>query len=235
MPGQNGCMNKTAIITGATGLIGRAISFELLDKGYTLILIARDEHKLLELAAEILKKGGQVQTVAIDLSNIEKLGRNLKAVERFGSYQVLVNCAGVFDWSCVECASQTSWDTLFDINLRSVFHLTHYLLPMLDRSGDGAFIINLSSIAGKEAIAGGSLYCATKSALFAFGACLYEELRDDNIRVCTLGPGQVAHQPDTELTTKIAVIPPEDLAKAVGHILDFPATLCPVELLLRPR
>src|SRR4029079_4343159 len=103
----------------------------------------------------------------------------------------LVNNAGVGRFANVADMTADIWREVIDTNLSGVFHYTHAALPELRRRG-GGYIINISSLAGKNAFVGGAAYCASKAGLNAFSEALMQEVRYDNIRVSYVMPGSVS-------------------------------------------
>jgi NAD(P)-dependent dehydrogenase (short-subunit alcohol dehydrogenase family) len=110
---------------------------------------------------------------------------------RFGGLDILVNNAGIGTFSTVADMPAAAWAAVLDTNLTGVFNACHAAIPRLRERG-GGFIINISSLAGTNAFAGGAAYCASKAGLNAFSEALMQELRYDNIRVSYVMPGSVA-------------------------------------------
>ena len=114
-----------------------------------------------------------------------------ETVRKFGGLDILVNNAGVGRFANIADMSPETWREVIDTNLSGVFYCTHAALPEMRRRG-GGYIVNISSLAGKNAFVGGGAYCASKSALNAFSEVLMQEVRYDNIRVSYVMPGSVA-------------------------------------------
>ena len=158
-----------------------------------------------------------------------------QTVRRFGGLDILINNAGIGTFGNVADMSVEAWDTLIQTNLSGVFYCSHAAIPHLKRRGNG-WIINISSLAGKNPFAGGAAYCASKAALNAFSEALMQEVRYDNIRVSYLMPGSVAtgfagRGESGEASWKIS---PGDVADLVVHLVTFPSRSLPSRIELRP-
>ena len=141
-------------------------------------------------------------------------------VARFGGLDVLINNAGVGIFTEVGSMTPDQWSEVIDTNLTGVFNACQSALPHLRRRG-GGYIINISSLAGKNPFKGAGAYCASKAALNAFSEVLMQEVRYDNIRVSYVMPGSVATGFSSGDETKGAdwKSSPDDVADAVIHLL----------------
>ena len=158
-----------------------------------------------------------------------------QAVERFGGLDVLVNNAGIGLFKNVADMSIAEWQATIDTNLTGVFYYCHAAIPHL-RTRGGGWIVNISSLAGKNPFIGGAAYCASKAGLNAFSEALMQEVRYDNIRVTCVMPGSVATGfggaaaptgPDWK-------IQPEDVGQVVVDLLLMPPRSLPSRVELRP-
>jgi 3-oxoacyl-[acyl-carrier protein] reductase len=156
-------------------------------------------------------------------------------VERCGGLDILINNAGVGHFGDVADMSLDQWRQIIDTNLSGVFYCCHAAIPHLRRRG-GGWIINISSLAGKNSLPGGAAYCASKAGLNAFSESLMQEVRYDNIRVSYVMPGSV----DTEFRGpgqgggadwKLAA---NDVAQVVLDLLLHPARSLPSRVEIRP-
>jgi NADP-dependent 3-hydroxy acid dehydrogenase YdfG len=156
-------------------------------------------------------------------------------VQRFGSLGVLVNNAGVGVGGPIADLAPEEWARLVDTNLTGVFHCCQAAIPHL-RDAAPSWIVNLSSLAGRNPFAGGAAYCATKAGLDAFSEALMQELRYDGIRVAHVCPGSVA----TGFTGRDATagaewkLHPDDVAQVIGDLLAHPARSLPSRIEIRP-
>ncbi|KAL2414165.1 NADP-dependent 3-hydroxy acid dehydrogenase [Exophiala dermatitidis] len=193
---------KTVLITGASSGIGRSTAFEFArtaPKNLKLILTARRIDSLKQIAADIAKEVGdgvKVLPVQLDISNADEVRAfRGKLPAEFKEVDVLVNNAGlVRGVAKAPDIAEEDMNVMFATNVLGLINMTQAILPdMLKRNnGDGAGdIINIGSIAGREPYVGGSIYCATKSAIKAFTESLRKELISKRIRVIEVDPGQV--------------------------------------------
>ncbi len=152
----------------------------------------------------------------------------------FGRLDVLVNNAGVGVFGEVETLSPEEWRTVIETNLNGVFYCTHAALPHLKESGD-AWVINIGSLAGKNAFPRGAAYNASKFGLIGFSEALMQEVRHDGVRVSYVMPGSVAsdfsHPAAGSDDWKIQ---PEDIARVVLDLVSFPARTLPSRVEVRP-
>jgi 3-oxoacyl-[acyl-carrier protein] reductase len=184
---------KVAIVTGGSRGIGFAIARALVAQGVHVTITGVDEARLSEARRRIQGAGpGGVEALPADVRRYDEVERMIAAtVSRFGGLDFLINNAGVGHFADVAEMSPDQWSRVIDTNLTGVFYACHAAIPHLRQRG-GGFIINISSLAGKNAFAGGAAYCASKSALNAFSEALMQEVRYDDIRVSYVMPGSVA-------------------------------------------
>jgi NAD(P)-dependent dehydrogenase (short-subunit alcohol dehydrogenase family) len=156
-------------------------------------------------------------------------------VARFGGLDILVNNAGVGIFKDVADMSPDEWSQVIDTNLTGVFNACHLSIPQMRRRG-GGFIINISSLAGKNSFATAAAYCASKAGLNAFSESLMQEVRYDNIRVSYVMPGSVATGFNDGDESKGAdwKISAEEVADVVMGLLRHPARSLPSRVELRP-
>jgi short-subunit dehydrogenase len=203
---------STALITGATGGIGRAIAHALHERGAALILTGRRLDVLDELAREL---GDRVEVVGADLASrqdLERLGGRTEV-------DVLVANAALPAAGRLQTFGRRELDRAIDVNMRAPMQLTLELLPQMLERGAG-HLVYVSSLAGKVASAGSSVYSATKFAIRGFGYSLSEELRDTGVGVTTIYPGFIRdagmfHESGTKLPRWTGTRTPADVANAV--------------------
>jgi len=184
---------KVALVTGGSRGIGLAIARALTSEGVNVGITGRSASHLSTARREIEAAGpGMVETLQADVRDYAEVERAVAAVTaRFGGLDFVVNNAGVGVFVDVADMTPSQWSEVLETNLSGVFHVCHAALPHLKQRGAG-FIVNISSLAGKNAFAGGAAYCASKSGLNAFSEALMQEVRYDNIRVSYVMPGSVA-------------------------------------------
>lgn len=184
---MNTFQNKSALITGASSGIGRAMALSLGKQGAELILVARRKEKLEELQKEL--SGVKVHLIVMDI-NDPKIGEEIKKAAN-GKIDILINNAGLaLGKDPVLTSSLEDWDKMISTNITANFKMVHLVLPWMLANGEGD-IINLCSVAGHYTYSGGAVYCATKHAVKAFTRVLREETCGKNIRVMQISPGMV--------------------------------------------
>jgi 3-oxoacyl-[acyl-carrier protein] reductase len=184
---------KAAIVTGGSRGIGFAIARALLAEGAQVTITGLDDGHLSSARRQLEGAGpGSIEALRADVRKYDDVRQAIDAtVARFGGLDFLVNNAGVGVFTNAAEMTPEQWSRVIDTNLTGVFYACHAAMPHLRRRG-GGFIINISSLAGKNAFIGGSAYCASKSGLNAFSESLMQEVRYDNIRVSYVMPGSVA-------------------------------------------
>jgi len=214
---------KTALITGASRGIGRAIAVEFAKNGVKrLILVARDRQKLAELATEIKPMGVEVITLAMDLTQSVQVHIAIaQAWRSHGPIEILVNCAGVAHQKPFLESKLPDVQEEISLNLIGLYTITHVIARRMATRKSGT-IINVSSLMGKIAAPTMSTYSATKFAILGFTEALRQELAAHNIRVMALLPTLT----DTDMTRDLQlfrwVVPmtPEQVAKVLVAGLD---------------
>ena len=230
---------RVAIVTGGSRGIGFAIAGALLSAGASVVITGRDQSHL-DAAGKKLSEGGlgsRLLTARADVSNAgEAAGAVSAAVARFGGLDILVNNAGVGIFASVAEMEPAAWHRVIETNLSGVFFCCHAAIPAL-RTRGGGWIINIGSLAGKNAFNGGAAYCASKAGLNAFSESLMQEVRYENIRVSCVMPGSVATAfsgsatPAGQDDWKLA---PEDVAEVVMDLIAHPARSLPSRVEIRP-
>jgi NAD(P)-dependent dehydrogenase (short-subunit alcohol dehydrogenase family) len=228
---------KSAIVTGASRGIGLAIARALVAEHVNVLATARTAEHLSAARPHIERAGpGLVETLPANVRNYDDVERAVAAaVARFGGIDFVINNAGVGRFSSVAATSPADWAEVIETNLTGVYNMCHACIPRLRERG-GGFIINISSLAGKNPFADGAAYCASKSGLNAFSESLMQEVRYDNIRVSYVLPGSVATgfsgaPSDRGADWKIA---PEDVAAVVIDLLQMDPRSLPSRVELRP-
>lgn len=224
---------KIALVTGGSKGIGLAIAHALAAAGASVVITGRDQAAL-DRAVKSAAEGTNVRGVRADVQNHEDAARAVaEAVTAFGGLDILINNAGVAALVNVADMSVSDWDRTIGTNLSGVFYCTRAALPELRRRG-GGWIISISSLASKNAFAGGAAYCATKAGLNAFSEALMQEVRYDNIRVSCIMPGSVATGFGGREVGADWKLAPEDVAEVVIDLLEHPARSLPSRVELRP-
>ena len=228
---------KVAFVTGGSRGIGLAIARALIAEGAQVAITGKSAAHLSSARPEIERAGpGKVETLQADVRSYTDIERAIAAaVSRFGGLDIVINNAGVGIFADVADMSADQWKEVIDTNLSGVFHVCHAAIPHLRRRG-GGFIINISSLAGKNAFTTGAAYCASKAGLNAFSEALMQEVRYDDIRVSYVMPGSVATGFSSGDASRGAdwKIAPEDVAQVVLNLLQHPARSLPSRVELRP-
>jgi len=216
---------RVALVTGGTRGIGAAIVESLAAAGASVVSTSRSGGA----------STGSVRTIAAD---VRKPGAAAAAVEEcvkvFGGLDILINNAGVGLFSPVADMSIEQWHDVIDTNLDGVFYCCHAAIPQMRKRG-GGWIINISSLAGKNAFTGGAAYCASKAALNQFSEALMQEVRYEGIRVSYIMPGSVATDFGTRGAAKQGwAIGAEDVAQVVMDLLAMPGRTLPSRVEMRP-
>jgi len=231
--------NKVALVTGAGRGIGRAIALSLAQDGAKLAIAARNQSELENVAQEIRGLDSGAFVIPTDMREEPQVRDMIaKTVAHYGALHILVNNAGLGHFKTVAEMATAQWDEMFGVNLRGVFLATREALPHLRKAGE-SFVINVASLAGKNAFVNGGGYTATKWGLRAFSQCLMLEERQFGVRVLVVCPGSV----DTEFAAgrsgslhskKKEIIMPEDVAETIIMSLQMPQRTMVSEIDIRP-
>ena len=224
---------KTAIVTGGSRGIGLAVARALLAQGAAVMITGTDQGRL-DAAATALG-ADKLLAVRCDVRNYDGVQDAMsKAVQRFGGIDILVNNAGVGVFKPVAETTVEDWHHVLDTNLSGVFYCCHAVIPHL-RARRGGWIINVSSLASKNAFVNGGVYCASKAALNAFSETLMQEVRYEGIRVAYVLPGSVNTGFGNLANTKSEwALQPEDVAEVVTDLIAHPTRSLPSRVEIRP-
>ena len=226
---------SVALVTGGSRGIGRAIAVRLAALGASVAICGRDRTALKDSAAAVARYGGRVFSHVADVTRSEDVVDLIAGTESaLGPITILVNNAGIGLFGPAHEKTEAEWDRVLSTNLKSAFLVSRAVVPSMIRRGSGD-IINISSLAGRNAFAGGGLYCASKWGLQGLSACMAEDLREHGVRVSVICPGSVA----TEFSTRSSkdpsrVLSPEDVAHAVEMIVTQGPRSFLSEIHLRP-
>lgn len=194
-------MSKSALITGATRGIGKAIALELADQGYDIAINYRTANEELEkLKKEIETKGVQCALVYGDVSKFEDCENIVKNVtEKLEKIDVLVNNAGITKDGLILRMKKEDFQQVIDINLTGTFNMTRNVIPYMMKQRSGR-IINMASVVGITGNAGQTNYAASKAGIIGFTKSLAKEVASRNILVNAIAPGFI----ETDMTNVLA-------------------------------
>ncbi len=217
-----------ALITGASRGIGQAIAHRLAPT-HDLLLVARDEQQLRQVATECEASGAKVQPIALDLTNVLDTARRLTGLH----VDVLVNNAGVAVMRPFLEMTAEEWHRQVDVNVNALYHVTRAVLPgMMERQRGHVCIIG--SIAGRNTFVGGTCYTGTKHFVMGFAESLMLEVRDAGVGVSVITPGSV----DTDLfppgTNRAWMLEPTNVADAAAFAIEAPPHMLVHRLEVRP-
>ena len=185
-------MNKTVLITGATSGIGLGCARKFAENGDRLILTGRNAEKLEAIKRELEEKGSQVLTLVFDVRDRAAATEAIESLpEQWRDIDVLVNNAGLALGLEPEYEGDyEDWETMIDTNIKGLLIMTRLVVPRMVARNSG-HVINIGSVAGDAAYAGGNVYCATKAAVKALTDGLRIDVADTAVRVTNLKPGLV--------------------------------------------
>jgi len=229
-------LQKVALITGGGSGIGAAIAAKLASLGATTIVTGRTRSRLEGAAARIRSSGGQCEAIPCDVADWNSVAALAARVQQtFDRLDILVNNAGAGGrGGPLHMMPTENWDTIMNTNLRGVFYTLRAFAAMMIAAG-GGHIVNISSIAGKNALPNGAAYAASKWGLNGLSYSVAEELRGHNIRVSVVCPGST-HTDFSPHTGKSPekMLQPDDVAHVVAMLVTQSPQSFASEVILRP-
>jgi NAD(P)-dependent dehydrogenase (short-subunit alcohol dehydrogenase family) len=227
---------QVAVVTGAGRGIGAAIARKMASLGATVVLCGRTLKTLEASASSIAALGGRSRAVECDVTDLASVQALAAAVEQdFRKINILVNNAGIGSFATrLHEMTPEAWEKVLNTNLRGVFYMVRSFAPMMIKAETG-YIVNISSLAGKNALPNGAAYAASKWGLNGLSYSIAEELRGHGIRVSVVCPGSV----DTELSPHTGkdsnkMLKPDDVAHVVAMLVTQSPQSFASEVLLRP-
>lgn len=229
--------SKVALVTGASRGIGLAIARTLGGLGAKLGICSRNAKEIAAAARDLRSGGFEVHAMPADVSQAASAGSFVSGCEQaLGPAEILVNNAGIGYFGAFHEADEAHWDAVLDTNLKSVFLLGKAVAAGMIERRSGQ-IINIGSLAGKNAFAGGAIYCSSKWGLLGLTQCMAEDLRAYGIRVSAICPGSVItgfSQPNSRPKDETKMLRPEDVARIVGLLVTQDPQSFISEILIRP-
>ncbi|MET0132475.1 MAG: SDR family oxidoreductase [Kibdelosporangium sp.] len=236
---------KVVAVTGASSGIGEATARLMAERGAAVVLGARREDRLDELAQDIRHQGGRAVACATDVTRREDLARLVdQAVTEFGRLDVLVGNAGISKIGPVADLDVDGWSAMIDVNVRGVLHGIAAALPVFRRQGRGHLVTTVST-AGLKITPGMAVYAGTKNAVRTILEALRQESTDGVLRTTSISPGYVS----TDLADSIDdpavrqgiranmakfAIPPEAVARAIAFAVEQPDDVEIGDITIRP-
>ena len=241
----------TALVTGASSGIGEATALALAEQGAAVALAARRKDRLEALAGKIRDAGGTALVLAADVTQAAQARDAVEqTVQQLGRLDTLVNNAGVMLLGPIESAPVEEWQRMVELNMLGLLYCTHAALPHLLKAAEDsprrvADVVNVSSVAGRQARAGSGVYNATKFGVGAFSESLRQEVTQRHVRVSLVEPGAV----ETELAghnrpevleglkkrfADMERLQSEDIADAISYVITRPRHMAVNEVLIRP-
>ena len=237
---------KVVVITGASSELGESTARHVAKLGATVVLGARRKDRLDAIVKNIQADGGKALAVSTDVTNrtqVEALVQ--KAIGTYGKVDVLVNNAGIMPIAPLSLLKVDEWDRMIDLNIKGVLYGIAAALPQMKKQKSG-HIINTASVFGIKVFApGGTVYCATKSAVRALTEGLRVEVHGDGIRTTIISPGAVDSElkgsTSDEASSKVVSdlykawgIPADTIARAIAYAIEQPADVDINEIVVRP-
>jgi len=238
---------KVAAVTGASSGIGEATALALAAEGAAVSLGARRQDRIEALEKRISDEGGRAIAIETDVAEEERANAFVERTnEELGRLDILVNNAGVMLLGPVAGADTEEWRRMVDVNLLGLLYCTHAALPIMGAAGRGD-IVNVSSVAGRQANMGSGVYNLTKWGVVGFSEALRQECARAGVRVTAIEPGWVdtelqGHNENPQVQASIEkmmgqigkVLEPEDIARAITYAVTQPAHVSINEMLIRP-
>lgn len=238
---------KVAAVTGASSGIGEATAALLAASGAAVSLGARRGDRLEKLADRIQSEGGRALAVSADITREGEARSFVEQTRKeFGRLDILVNNAGVMLLGPVMGADTEEWRRMVDVNILGLLYCTHAALPIMVEQGTG-HVVNVSSVAGRQAALGAAVYNFTKFGVCGFSEALRQEMSRGKVRVTIIEPGFVetelqghsSHPMIAPAVEKMRaeigeVLTPDDIARGILYAVSQPEHVSVNEVLIRP-
>ena len=240
-------MNKTALITGATSGIGRAVADIFAENKYNLIVTGRRSERLQELKAALEQQHGiSVLALCFDVRYNDEVVRNIESLPvEWRNIDVLVNNAGLaVGLNRIQDGVLDDWERMIDTNIKGLLYVTRAVSPLMIARNSG-HIVNICSIAGKEVYENGNVYCATKHAVDALSKAMRIDMLGHNIKVTNVCPGAVETEfsivrfkGDTQRAAGtyrgIEPLTGRDIAECIYFAVSLPKHVCINDMMIMP-
>ncbi|MGR7027807.1 SDR family NAD(P)-dependent oxidoreductase [Geodermatophilus sp. URMC 62] len=237
---------RVALVTGASSGIGEATAVALAEAGAAVAVGARRAERLDALAGKLRDDGARVLTLDLDVTDEQSCRDAVtRTREELGGLDVLVNNAGVMLLGTIVGADPEDWRRMMATNVLGLMYTTHAAIDGMVAQGSGD-VVNISSVAGRQARKGAGVYNASKWAVNAFSESLRQEVTTKGVRVSLVEPGAVATeltdhitQPEAraasqQMYTSMRSLQAEDVARAIVYVVSQPPHVAINEVLVRP-
>ena len=240
-------MNKTVMVTGATAGFGRATAKKFAENGFNVIITGRRKERLDDLENELLKLGkGKVLSLNFDVRNLDEVNATISNLPgEWKAIDILVNNAGLaVGMDHIDKGNIDDWERMIDTNLKGMLYVTRAVSPLMVARNSG-HIINIGSIAGKEAYENGNVYCASKYAVDGLSKSMRIDLVKNNIKVTHIAPGMAETEfsivrfkgDQTRADSVYKGVDPltgDDIADVIYYCANLPAHVCINDLVITP-
>ena len=229
--------DRVAVVTGSTKGIGLAVAEALLEAGGRVVISSRNAREVKEVSDRLsVANPGRVASETCDVRHESEVTKLFECADRvFGGVDILVNNAGIGLTRKLEDTTLAEWNAVIETNVTGVFLCSRAAIPRMRKRG-GGYIINISSLAGKNTFPGATAYNASKFALNGMTEAMMQEIRHDGIRVTSIMPGSVdtwfgGTPPDPTQSWKLT---PGDIARVVVDLLRHDPRSLPSAVEIRP-
>jgi NADP-dependent 3-hydroxy acid dehydrogenase YdfG len=239
-------LHETILISGATSGIGLATAKLLAEPGRKIVITGRRIELLQSLEKQLIEKGAEVYSAQFDVRNRIEVESFFKLLpEEFQQIRVLINNAGLAaGLDFIQNGDPNDWDQMIDTNIKGLLYLTRGAIPYLEKT-EGAQIVNVGSIAGKEVYPKGNVYCASKHAVDALTRSMRIDLQEKGIRVSSVNPGLVETEfslvrfkGDVEKAQAVyhgfEPLTGEDIAETIRYVVESPFRISIADLTILP-
>ncbi len=227
-------MKRTALITGASGGIGRGAAIHLAKAGWRILAQGRREDALAETLDAVRTAGGEGESFTAEMANMTEVAALAKWASSSGRLDAMIHCAAKFTYGPVSTDRFEDWDLDIDRVLRATIRLTAHTLPAVT-AAEGAYVY----ICGPTSWTGWknhAIHCAVRHAQAGFARALFEDVRENGVRVTLVHPGFVSTPlVKTDGLDRSRMIQVEDISEMIATAVTLPNTACVTELTMRPQ
>lgn len=224
-----------ALVVGANGGIGSAISHALAEAGIDTALMGRNETAIDTLVATCRQSGAAAFAVICDISKVDSIEAAVnEAIDKLGGLNYLINCAGISANAKLHQTDLLDSEAILDTNLRAFLYLARFALPEINKTSGGA-VIKIGAV--NHPYPGVNTYLAANQGSEGLAEALFEDVREYGTRVCTIRPGWVNTplvSPEKGIDPAL-MIQPQDISQTVLFVLSMAETACPTEITILPQ